>query len=132
MNEFLRNQTDKMRAKKVALIRDYDKSEAVNSFLVNGERMWLDKHTRVGLVNSVQVAKAAGAECIVLWANDKSYNVPCDRMLQMLAVLELYAMECYNVTAKHIAEVNALKDLNRIYNYNYMKGYPKRLTFELS
>jgi hypothetical protein len=132
MNEFLRNQTDKMRAKKVALIRDYDKSEAVNSFLVNGERMWLDKHTRVGLVNSVQVAKAAGAECIVLWANDKSYNVPCDRMLQMLAVLELYAMECYNVTAKHIAEVNTLKDLNRIYNYNYMKGYPKRLTFELS
>jgi hypothetical protein len=52
-------------------------------------------------------------------------------MLQMLAVLELYAMECYNVTAEHIAKVNALEDLNRIYNYNYTKGYPKRLSFDL-
>ena len=131
MDEFTRNQIDEMRAKKVALIQDYDKSEAVNSFLVNGERMWLDKATRVGLVNSTQVAKAAGAEHIVLWANDKSYNVPCDMMLQMLAVLELYAMKCYNVTAEHIAKVNALEDLNRIYNYNYTKGYPKRLEFEV-
>lgn len=39
MDEFLRNQIDEMRAKKVALIQDYDKGEAVNSFLVNGERM---------------------------------------------------------------------------------------------
>lgn len=131
MDEFLRNQIDEMRAKKVALIQDYDKSEAVNSFLVNGERMWLDKATRVGLVNSTQVAKAAGAKYIVLWANDKSYNIQCDMMLQMLAVLELYAMECYNVTAEHIASVNALEDLNRIYNYNYTKGYPKRLEFEV-
>jgi GT2 family glycosyltransferase len=125
----LRRQIDEMRAKKVALIKEYDTSESVNSFIVNGDVMWLDKATRVGLVNSTQVAKAAGAEYIVLWANDKSYNVPCDMMLQMLAVLELYAMECYNVTAEHIAKVNALEDLNRIYNYNYTKGYPKRLTF---
>lgn len=129
MDDFLRNQIEAMRAKKVALINDYDKSEAVNSFLLNGERMWLDKATRVGLVNSTQIAKAAGAESIVLWHEDKSYNIPCDMMLQMLSVLELYAMECYNVTAKHIATLNTLEDLNRIYNYNYTKGYPKRLEF---
>ena len=127
----LRRQIDEMRAKKVALIKEYDTSESVNSFIVNGEMMWLDKSTRVGLVNSTQVAKAAGAEYIVLWANDKSYNIPCDMMLQMLAVLELYAMDCYNVTAEHIAKVNALQDLNRIYNYNYTKGYPKRLEFKV-
>lgn len=93
--------------------------------------MWLDKATRVGLVNSTNVAKANGAENIVLWANDKSYNVPCDMMLQMLSALELYAMECYNVTASHIVKVKELEDLNRIYNYNYTKGYPKRLNFEV-
>lgn len=131
MDDFFIHQISEMRAKKVALIHDYDKSEAVNSFLVNGDRMWLDKNTRVGLVNSTQVAKAAGAEHIVLWMNDKSYNIPCDMMLKMLAALELYAMECYNVTAEHLAKVNAIEDLNRIYNYNYTKGYPKRLTFKL-
>lgn len=50
-------------------------------------------------------------------------------MLQMLSALELYAMECYNVTASHIVKVKELEDLNRIYNYNYTKGYPKRLNF---
>ena len=129
MNEFLQQQIEEMRAKKVALIYDYDKSEAVNSFLVNGDRMWLDKATRVGLVNSTNVAKVSGAENITLWANDKSYNIPCDMMLQMLSALELYAMECYNVTASHIVKVKELEDLNRIYNYNYTKGYPKRLNF---
>ena len=129
MDEFLRQQIEEMRAKKVALIYDYDKSEAVNSFIVNNESMWLDKATRVGLVNSTNVAKANGAENIVLWANDKSYNISCDMMLQMLSVLELYAMECYNVTAQHLATVKELEDLNRIYNYNYTKGYPKRLNF---
>lgn len=52
-------------------------------------------------------------------------------MLQMLYALELYAMECYNKTAEHIMNVRALEDLNRIYNYNYTKGYPKRLNFEV-
>lgn len=131
MEGFYRQQIEAMRAKKVALINDYDKSEAVNSFLVNGDRMWLDKAARVGLVNSTQVAKASGAESIVFWHGDKSYNITCDMMLQMLSVLELYAMECYNVTAKHIATLNTLEDLNRIYNYNYTKGYPKRLEFSV-
>ena len=131
MDEILRNQIDEMRAKKVALIHDYDKSQAVNSFLVNGERMWLDKATRVGLVNSTNVAKATGAENVTFWANDKSYTVPCDMMLQILYALELYAMKCYNKTSEHIMNVRTLEDLNRIYNYNYTKGYPKRLNFEV-
>ena len=44
---------------------------------------------------------------------------------------KLYDFFCDNVTAEHIAKVNALEDLNRIYNYNYTKGYPKRLMFTL-
>ena len=129
MEDFYRQQIETVRMKKVVLTREYDKSEAVNSFLINGERMWLDKVTRVGLVNSTQIAKAAGVETIVLWNGDKSYNIPCDTMLQMLSVLELYAMECYNVTAKHLANINSLDDLNKLWNYNYTKGYPKRLEF---
>ena len=131
MDDFLKQQVIAMRAKKVALIHDFDKSDDVNSFLINGDRMWLDKNTRVGLVNSGQIAKAAGAEHIVLWNGEKNYDIPCDTMLQMLSVLELYAMECYNVTARHLATINDLEDLNKIYNYNYTKGYPKRLEFTI-
>lgn len=131
MKDDLSIQKREMKQRKISLIKEYDNSEAVNSFALNGEGMWLDKATRVGLVNSTQIAKEAGAKSIVLWVKDKSYVISCDVLLQMLSALELYAMECYNVTAQHMANVNALEDLNRIYNYNYTKGYPARLNFNI-
>ena len=45
---------------KVAAIVEYDKSENVNVFELNGMRAWLDKATRVGLVNSLNIEKEAG------------------------------------------------------------------------
>lgn len=117
--------------KKIALIKDYDKSQAVNSFLVNGRRAWLDKATRVGLVNSLQIEKAAGRTITELWLDGEKYTVGIDEVLQMLAMLELYAKDCYNMTEQHISTVNSLTDLNRVYNYNYTLGYPRRLRFEV-
>ena len=121
----------KEKERKVALIKDYDKSQGVNSFILNGRPAWLDKATRVGLINSLQIEKAAGHKTSQLWLDGEPYTVDIDVALQMLAVLELYAKECYNVTEQHLANVAAETDLNRVYNYNYTKGYPKRLQFNL-
>lgn len=121
----------KEKDRKIALIKDYDKSQGVNSFMLNGRPAWLDKATRVGLINSLQIEKAAGHKTSVLWLEGESYTVDIDVALQMLAVLELYAKDCYNVTEQHLANVAAETDLNRVYNYNYTKGYPKRLQFNL-
>lgn len=117
--------------KKIVLIKDYDKSQAVNSFLINGRRAWLDKATRVGLINSLQIEKAADRLDTELWLDGEKYNINIDVALQMLAVLELYAKDCYNTTEKHLSIVNSLTNLNRVYNYNYTKGYPKRLRFTI-
>lgn len=122
---------NKEKDKKVALIKDYDKSQGVNSFMLNGRPAWLDKATRVGLINSLQIEKAAGHDTSTLWLDGQSYTIAIDVALQMLAVLELYAKDCYNVTEQHIANVMAEEDLNRVYNYNYTKGYPKRLEFNI-
>ena len=116
---------------KIAKILDYDKSEGVNSFALNGSLAWLDKDTRVGLVNSLQIEKAAGKENTELWLDGVMYRLPIDHVLQMLVVLELYAKECYNVTQQHIANVKKLDDLNRVWNYDYTKDYPKRPVFEV-
>ena len=43
----------------------------------------------------------------------------------------LLAFATLGVAGQNLAKVNALEDLNRIYNYNYTKGYPKRLMFTL-
>lgn len=128
MNKFT---LEKAKERKIANILDYDKSEGVNSFNLNGGLAWLDKNTRVGLVNSLQIEKSSGRINTELWLNEVKYDLPIDHVLQMLVVLELYAKECYNVTQQHIANVNKLNDLNRVWNYNYTKGYPPRPAFNV-
>lgn len=117
--------------RKVALIKDYDKSEGVNSFTLNGNNVWLDKATRVGLVNSLTIEKAAGRTETELWLNEVMYTLPIDMVLQMLVVVELYAKDCYNTTEQHIVNVKKLTDINRVWNYNYTKGYPARPIFNV-
>lgn len=93
---------------KIAEINAYDKSDAVNSFTLAGKQIWLDKDTRVGLVNSIGIEKESGRMNTTLWYNAEKYVIPVDTALQMLNRLELYALDCYNVTQSHIAAVKGL------------------------
>ena len=110
-------------------IEAYDTSEAVNSFTLQGKQMWLPKETRVGLVNSITIEKNAGKEVTGLWHDGARYELPVDTALQMLAALELYALECYNVTAAHKAAVSALESVEDIVAYDYTQNYPEKLNF---
>ena len=47
----------------------------------------------------------------------------------MLSALELYALECYNVTAAHKANVMALESVDDVVAYDYESGYPDKLNF---
>ena len=127
----MKERLEQEKQRKIALVKDYDESEGVNSFILNGQTAWLDKATRVGLINSLQIEKGAGRVESTLWLNGQSYIVNIDMALQMLVVLELYAKDCYNVTEQHIANIEQETDLNRVYNYNYTKGYPKKLKFDI-
>lgn len=115
----------------VAEIESYDKSDAVNSFTLAGRQMWLDKDTRVGLVNSINIEKSAGKETTSLWFDTVQYEIPIDAALQMLAALELYALDCYNITQAHIASVKLLDDMGTLEAYDYTAGYPDKLVFNL-
>lgn len=110
-------------------ITTYDTSSAVNSFTLQGKQMWLPKETRVGLVNSITIEKAAGKETTTLWFDGEKYELPIDDALRMLSALELYALECYNVTAAHKAAVNALESVEDVVAYDYTQGYPEKLNF---
>ena len=110
-------------------IDEYDTSSDVNSFTLGGKQMWLPKETRVGLVNSITIEKAAGKENTTLWFDGEKYELPVDDALQMLSALELYALECYNVTAAHKANVMALESVGDVVAYDYESGYPDKLNF---
>lgn len=105
----------------------YDSSSAVNSFVLNGMEVWLDKATRVGLMNSTTIAKASGQKTTTLWLGGLKLVVDCDKAIQLLSALEMYALECFNVTASHKATVGELKTIEEVEAYNYKTGYPKML-----
>lgn len=112
---------------KIAEITAYDTSSFVNGFKLNGMLVWLDKATRVGLMNSTTIAKAAGQETTTLWLGEVKLVVECDKAIQLLSALEMYALECFNVTASHKAAVSELTTIEEVEAYDYKVGYPKML-----
>ena len=113
------------------LIEIHDTSKEVNSFFLNGMQVWLDKSTRVGLMNSLTIEKNTGKTESTLWFNNIQIKINCDLAIQMLSLLELYALECYNVTAEHKVNVEQLGSIEEIDNYDYTIGYPEKLTFNI-
>ena len=112
---------------KIAEIAAYDTSSSVNGFVLNGLLVWLDKATRVGLMNSTTIAKAAGQKTTTLWLGGMKLVVDCDKAIQLLSALEMYALECFNVTASHKQAVSELTTIEEVEAYNYKSGYPKML-----
>ena len=116
---------------KVAEIEAYDTSNKVNGFVLNGMTVWLDKATRVGLMNSTTIAKAAGQETTTLWLGEVKLEVECDKAIQLLSALEMYALECFNVTAAHKKAVSELKTIKEVEEFDVTADYPQQLVMKL-
>ena len=116
----------------LAEIEKHDTSPSVNGFMLNGLRVWLNKDTRVGLMNSTQIAKAMGKNTTTLWFGGMQIEVNCDKAIQLLSALEMYALECFNVTAAHKKAVAELNTVEEVLGYDYTKGYPEQLKMEVS
>lgn len=112
-------------------IEAYDTSTAVNGFKLNGTVFWLDKATRVGLMNSTTIAKAMGNSTTDLWLGEVKLTIDCDKVIRLLGGIEMYALECFNVTARHKAEVAELKTVEDVEKYDIKEGYPKQLEINL-
>lgn len=115
----------------LAEIDAYDTSPAVNGFALNGTVVWLDKATRVGLMNSTSITKAMGQPTTTLWLGESKMEVPCDTAIQLLSALEMYALECFNVTAAHKKAVSELTSIEEVEKYDITAGYPAQLKMEV-
>lgn len=113
------------RALRRVQIQGYDSSDKVNCFYLGEQPMWLDKATRVGLVNSLNIEKADGRELSELWVGYNKIVLNVSLALQLLAKLELYAKDCYGVTASHIADIEGLQTLEELRDFDIASGYPE-------
>ena len=108
-------------------IANYDASDNVNAFIIGGQKYWLDKATRVGLQ---QLVNSSDDE-VSLVLHDQVLTIPKDIASGFLAQLEVYAGKCYLQTAKHQLAIKELQTVDDLINYDYTKGYPEKLTFNV-
>lgn len=120
---------DEIRAQKLVELRAYDVSDMVNQFCINGVTGWLNKNTRVGLMNSIAVGKEARREVTSIWLGDTRFVLPIEKATDMLQQIELYALACYDTTQRHIHSINQLETIEEIEAYDFRAGYPLKLNF---
>lgn len=111
---------------------EYDKGDEVNTFTLGNEKCWLDKETRVGLINSIGIQEDCGLVETTLWLNGVPYKLSIEYALEFLKELELYTIECYNVTQEHISQIKATTDRDALFEFNVSDGYPTPLEFDLT
>ena len=116
---------------KLAEIETYDKSDAVNSFTLNGMPLWLSQEVRISVMNSTNVRKSLGQTDTTLWQNGMKLVLPCDLVLELLAKIENYALLAFDTTEEHKANVRKLTNIEDVEKYDYTKGYPVQLNFKI-
>ena len=112
-------------------ITAHDTSSSVNGFILNGATVWLDKDTRMGLMNSTTIARNMGQDTTTVWFDGTSLTIPCDTAIEMLSALEMYALQCFNTTAQHKANIAAMTTVDDVTSYDYTTGYPEKIELTL-
>jgi len=120
---------EELRTRKLGELQTYDASDAVNQFSINGIAGWLNKSTRVGLMNSILVEEASGRTETNIWLCDVLFVLTIEKAINILRQLELYALACHNVTQGHINAINQLETKEAIKVYDFRTGYPGKLSF---
>ena len=115
----------------LSLQAEYDNSAEVNSFYLNGKRVWFDKATRVGLFNILNIEKASNTETTTLWFNNTSIEIQVDKAIALLTTVEKYAKQCYDNTQKHYVEINQLESIEDCLQYDITAGYPDILNIKV-
>ena len=122
---------EQAKADKIAEIDAYDKSPAVNAFYLNGEQHWLDFNLRDRVFDGNERIAYKGREETSLWLDGKCYVMPIAAAQDLICTIEVYAKDCYNVTATHQAEVNKLTTIEEVEAYDYKTGYPEKLNLKV-
>ena len=113
----------------VKAITEYDKSDNVNAFYLNGAKVWLEFNTRDRIALRLNAEKEANNTETTLWLGTQSITLDIDKAKKMLYDIEVYASSCYDNTARHKANVLALDSVDKVMAYDYTTGYPDKLSF---
>ena len=116
---------------KISDILQYDTSDQVNSFTINGQSGWIERNTRVALLHALDVVEQSGGNIYTVWFNEIPLTLDIATIKQFLSALELYAIEALNVTNQHILQVKQLQSIEEVENFDITQGYPNKIELNL-
>lgn len=120
---------DKAKEEKIKALYVYDKSGAVNEFFYNGEQMWFPLTKRQGANGAIQAREILGqSEMTYTLDNGVQLTLPLQTWRYLLAMVEVYAQDCYNVTASHAANIKRLANVEEVMEYDFTTGYPDKIS----
>lgn len=123
------------KAQKLAELDAYDSSDAVNGFDVTiaGQNMslWIDRETRADYKSSIEAAELLGRTEVRPVFNGVEVTLSVQMAKIDLAKVQIYANQCYGVTARHRAAIQQLTTVADVEAYDFTTGYPDRLTFNV-
>lgn len=129
---------EKAKEKKLSELYAYDESIEVNDCIIVYQGVeyhyWKDKHERDALKSAVRDFITMGRTEYRLDLREAgiSITIPCESLLQMMAVLEVYASDCYNRTTDHEFFIKSLTTTEEIEAYEFRgNGYPSIPRFEV-
>lgn len=106
-------------------------NNGVNEFFVNDISLWLTPDLRGNIGRQIEANILLSNKTTDLPINGAVVSIPNDTAKTMLAKLELYAGQCYNIRERKEKEINALKTKEDINNYDIKSEYPEKLKFTL-
>ena len=111
-------------------IDEYDQSENVNGFTVNGtQNGWITAEERSNYRSSIDAAKLLGVETLTFYIGDMMMELSPEQAEFMLAQIQLYADQCFIVTKQHKLAVEALDTIEAVDAFPYTEGYPQQIDF---
>ena len=120
---------EEAKEEKIADLIEYDISDAVDSFTIGGQAMWLTRDERTQIDESINAYEATGATTMTKYFGGVPYTFTLVLWKQMLNALIVYASEALNVTEAHKAAIGALTTVEEVEEYNFQTGYPQKLAF---
>ena len=114
------------KALKIAELKAYDASDAVNSFSIDGKQQpWIAPDERANFLNTIQGERRIGGTTV----NFQGITLPLDIAENILDRINRYARQCWEQTEYHKAAINALTSIEAVDEYDFTQGYPEKLNF---
>lgn len=122
---------EQVKEEKLEQLYEYDSSDSVNGFIVNGIESWFTAAERTNFRASIDSAKILNMNTVTFFVKTLEITISIQEAENLLAQIQNYADTCFLETKRHEIAIKALNTIEEVDNYNFKVRYPTKLEFTI-